>query len=120
MSNSTMSTVLGTRNSDGTISVARQLTSVPISSRRGRLSPRKASLRSVAHGRRRCSPYQARALASGIGVVVNPDEMNFTMSPQDASSGCNAANWTATGFSTSEIDPRPSQFVHITFPEWVQ
>lgn len=115
-----MATVLGTRNSDGTISVQRTLTNVPVKSRRGRLTPKTTAKRSMTANRRRCSPYQARALASGAGVVVNPDETNFTDSPQDVSSGWNAANWTATGFDTGVSETTLSSFVHIIFPEWVK
>lgn len=46
------------------------------------------------------SIYQARALGSGRGVVVNPDKMSWTDSPQDWRTGWSTSHWTSTGRNT--------------------
>jgi hypothetical protein len=76
-----MATVQGVRNGDGTITVQRVLRNVRIKSTKGTLRPEIANLRSAGRGKRRMSPWQARALGSGMGVVA-PADMVFTMDPQ--------------------------------------
>jgi hypothetical protein len=79
-SNREMATVLGVRNEDGTVTVERVLKSVPVRSRAGRLDKWQAGLPSVEKGRRRMSPWQARAVGSGRGVLAREDTV-FTSSP---------------------------------------
>lgn len=87
---------------------------------RGVLVPEYANQRSVEQGRRRMSPYQAVALGSGRGVVINPDTANFVLSPQDVEIGWSSAHMTYSGFSTGIDEVASSPFVHINFPEWVR
>lgn len=52
------------------------------------------------YGRRVMSIYQAKALGSGRGVVVNPEKMSWTDSPQDMKTGWATSHWTSTGRNT--------------------
>jgi hypothetical protein len=76
-----MATVIGSRNIDGSITVDRVLQAVPVRSKRGTLKPEIANRRSMGRGKRRMSPWQAKAIGSGFGVVA-PADMVFTNDPQ--------------------------------------
>lgn len=87
--------------------------------RRGMLRTETTDRRFMIHGRRAMSPWQARALGSGEGVVVNPDTMSWTNSPQDWRIGWSASYVTYPGRETID-QGKLSGAVHVSFPEWVQ
>jgi hypothetical protein len=61
-------------------------TITPVTSKKGHLTTKTRSRRSISYGRRSMSVYQAKSLGSSMGVVA-PEGMVFTSSPQDVRVG---------------------------------
>lgn len=88
-----------------------------VKSRAGMLRPETLAQRSIIQGRRRHSPYQARALGSGRGVLPAPDII-WTEDPQGAIGLNGRPSW-ETGHGRPTFIPGPTGAVHIMFPDWV-
>jgi hypothetical protein len=95
------------------------LREVEVTSRRGHLKPETTDRRAIVFGRRAMSPWQARALGSGYGVVANSD-MLFNMDPQRFHTGWGRSFDVTSGRNTVNQEAPPSPYVHINFPEWVR
>lgn len=79
-----MATMLVQTHEDGTFTIVRPLTPSEVRSRRGKLRPATVQRYREGTGRRNRSPYEARALGSGEGVLA-PKDATFTRNPQSCS-----------------------------------